>query len=70
MNAPLVIAKGADRVAARIRALAKDHYVPLYENPPLARLLYASLKVNQEIFPEHYKAVAEVMRYVMHIRDT
>lgn len=68
MSAPKVIAKGMDRVAQRLRFLAKDHFIPLYENPPLARLLYATVKVDQEIFPEQYKAVAEVIRYVLHIQ--
>jgi flagellar biosynthetic protein FlhB len=68
MNAPLCLAKGADRVALRIRALAEEHRVPLVENPPLARALYATVEIDQEVPPEHYRAVAEVIGYVMGLR--
>ncbi len=65
MTAPLVIAKGTDRVARRIRDLAQKNYIPIVENPPLARLLYASVKLGDAIHPAHYQAVADVIRYVM-----
>ena len=68
MNAPKVVAKGVDALAARIRALAAEHDVPLVENPPLARALHASVEVDQEILPEHYRAVAEVIGYVMKLK--
>jgi flagellar biosynthesis protein FlhB len=63
-SAPRLVAKGADLVAARIREVAKANDVPIVENPPLARLLYASVELDQEIPPEHYKAVAEVIGFV------
>ncbi|EFX83903.1 hypothetical protein DAPPUDRAFT_315303 [Daphnia pulex] len=69
MSAPQVIAKGTDRVAQRIRELAQHHFVPLVENPPLAQALYKSVKIGQEISPEHYRAVSEVIRYVLRIQD-
>ena len=68
MNAPIVVAKGADLIAQRIREVAKEHKVPLVENPPLARALYASAEVDQEIPLEQFKAVAEVISYVMRVK--
>jgi flagellar biosynthetic protein FlhB len=68
MAAPRVVAKGADLVAHRIRALAREHDVPLVENPPLARALFAAVEVDAEVPPEHYKAVAEVIGYIMRLR--
>jgi flagellar biosynthetic protein FlhB len=52
----------------RIRAVATEHEIPIVENPPLARALYASVEVDDEIPTEHYKAVAEVIGYVMKLR--
>lgn len=68
MGAPRVVAKGVDSLALRIRAMATDHKVPIVENPPLARTLYANVELDEEIKPEHYKAVAEVISYVMRLR--
>lgn len=68
MSAPRVIAKGADLVAERIRDLAREHNVPLVENPPLARALFASVELEQEIPTEHYKAVAEIISYVFRLK--
>jgi flagellar biosynthetic protein FlhB len=68
MDAPICVAKGQDAIALKIREVAKEHGVPLVENVPLARALYASVEVDDEIPPEHYKAVAEVIGYVMRLR--
>jgi flagellar biosynthetic protein FlhB len=68
MGAPRVVAKGVDAVAARIREIATEAGVPLVENPPLARALHAAVEVDQEIQPEHYRAVAEVIGYVMKLK--
>jgi len=68
MTAPQLVAKGQDLVAKRIRDLAVEHNVPIVENPPLARALYANVELDQEIPPEHYKPVAEVIGYVMRLR--
>lgn len=68
MDAPVVVAKGIDYLALRIRELAKENHVPLVENPPLARGLYDQLDVGQEIPYEFYEAVAQVIRYVMNKR--
>jgi flagellar biosynthetic protein FlhB len=65
MRAPLCLAKGADDVAFRIRELAKEHDVPIVENPPLARALFASVDVDETIPTEHFKAVAQVIGFVM-----
>lgn len=64
MNAPKVVAKGADYLALKIRYIAASHGVPIVERPPLARALYAQAEVGREISPEHYEAVAEVLAYV------
>lgn len=63
-GAPRVVAKGKDLLALRIRTVAKEHGVPLVENRPLARALYASVKVGQEIPADLFRAVAEVLAYV------
>jgi flagellar biosynthetic protein FlhB len=62
--APVVVAKGADNMAAKIRALAKDNNIPMIENKPLARALYKSVEPNQMIPVEFFSAVAEVLAYV------
>lgn len=68
MAAPKCVAKGADAVALRIRAVATDNNVPIVENPPLARALFAAVDIDQPIPEEHFKTVAEVIGYVMRLR--
>ena len=68
MNAPVCLAKGADGVALRIRELAKEHDVPIVENPPLARALFASVDIDQTIPAEHFKAVAQVIGFIMQLK--
>ncbi|MFT5182106.1 MAG: flagellar biosynthetic protein FlhB [Alphaproteobacteria bacterium] len=68
MDAPKVVAKGVDEVAQRIRESAEEHDVAIFENPPLARALYAGVDLNQYINPEHYQAVAEIIAFVMGIK--
>lgn len=68
MNAPIMLAKGVDRVAHNIKDLAKDLSIPIVENPPLARGLYASMEIGQMIPSEHYKAVAEVISYIFKLK--
>jgi flagellar biosynthesis protein FlhB len=68
MAAPLCVAKGVDALALRIPAVATEHGVPIVENPPLARALHASVDLDEEIPVEHYKAVAEVIGYVLRLR--
>jgi len=68
MAAPRVVAKGQGALAERIRAVARDHGVPVIENPPLARTLHASVELDAEVPPAHYRAVAEVIGYVLRAR--
>jgi flagellar biosynthetic protein FlhB len=68
MSAPRLVAKGADFVAQRIRERAEELEIPIVENPPLARALYATVELEEEVPPEHYKAVAEVIGYVMRLK--
>jgi flagellar biosynthetic protein FlhB len=68
MNAPVCLAKGADNIAFKIREVAEANNVPVVENPPLARALYATVEIEDEVPPEHYKAVAEVIGYVMRLK--
>ena len=64
MNAPKVVAKGADYIALRIRQIALSNGIPIVERPPLARALYKQVRVGEEIPPDFYKAVAEILAYV------
>ena len=69
MDAPVcVVAKGVDAIAVKIGEVAVKHSVPIVETPPLARALHATVEIDQQIPPEHYKAVAEVIGYVMRLR--
>jgi len=70
MQAPIVVAKGADHIAFKIREIAEDNEIPIVENPALARALFASVEVDEEIPLEHYQAVAEVIGFVMRQRGT
>jgi len=69
MAAPLVVAKGKNYLAARIRALATEHQIPIIENPPLARALYKSVDVGQEIPAHLYRAVAEILAYIFKLMN-
>ena len=68
MEAPICVAKGSDLMALKIREIAAKHSIPIVENPPLARALHATVEIDDEIPTEHYKAVAEVIGYVMKLR--
>ncbi|HTP77825.1 MAG TPA: flagellar biosynthesis protein FlhB [Rhizomicrobium sp.] len=67
MAAPVCVAKGVDALALRIREVAQEHDVPIVENPPLARALHATVEVDEMIPQEHFKAVAQVIGYVMRL---
>ena len=67
MAAPKVVAMGKNFMALRIRELARQHQIPIIENPPLAQALYKNCEVGQEIPANLYKAVAEVLAYVFKI---
>ncbi|HLW76476.1 MAG TPA: EscU/YscU/HrcU family type III secretion system export apparatus switch protein, partial [Bryobacteraceae bacterium] len=64
MATPLVVAKGKNYLALRIKAIAIDAGVPIVENPPLAQALYKSVDVGREIPPHLYRAVAEILAYI------
>ncbi|MCB1531610.1 MAG: flagellar biosynthesis protein FlhB [Alphaproteobacteria bacterium] len=68
MDAPLCLAKGVDAVALRIREVAKEHDILIYEDVPLARSLYDVVEVDEPIPVEQYKAVAEVISYVFKVK--
>ena len=68
MEAPVCIAKGVDHLALAIRIEAKEHDVPIVENPPLARALYDTVELDEEIPTEYFTAVAEVIGFVMRQR--
>ena len=67
-DAPIVIAKGEDYLAAKIKEIARDHQIEIVENKPLARMLYANVDVGQAVPPELYQAVAEVLAFVYHLQ--
>jgi flagellar biosynthetic protein FlhB len=68
MSAPVCVAKGADLIALKIREIAGEHDIPIVENVPLARALYATVEIDEEIPVEHYHAVAEIIGYVMGLK--
>ena len=68
MAAPICVAKGVDALALRIRGVAAEHGVPVVENPPLARALYATVQIDDEIPVEHYRAVAEVIGTILRLK--
>ena len=68
-KAPVVLAKGEDFLAQKIKEVAKENHVEIVENKPLARMLYANVDVGQEIPPELYQAVAEVLAMVYNTRQ-
>jgi flagellar biosynthetic protein FlhB len=68
MRAPIVVAKGADEIAARIRAVATEHNVPIFEAPPLARALHHHVDLGGEIPSNLYVAVAQVLTYIYQVK--
>lgn len=68
MQVPICVAKGVDSLALRIRVMAAEHDIPIIENPPLARALHAVVDIDDEIPVEHFKAVAEIIGYVLRLR--
>ena len=68
MAAPVVLAKGINLIADRIRAVAEENHIPLVSNPPLARALHETVEVDHPIPTQHYRAVAEIISYVYRLR--
>jgi flagellar biosynthetic protein FlhB len=69
MPAPKLVAKGVDFLALKIRKVAEENEIPIIENPPLARALYASVKIDAHIPEEHFMAVAKVLGYVYKLKN-
>lgn len=69
MTAPIVVAKGAGHIAAKIREIAEEHKVPIIENKPLARLLFTQVEIGESIPQEMYRAVAEVLAFVYRLKN-
>ena len=67
-DAPVVVAKGENYLAQRIKDVARENSVEIVENKPLARMLYANVEVGEMIPPELYQAVAEVLAFVYHLK--
>ena len=68
-NAPIVVAKGEGYVAERIKQVAAENDISVVENKPLARSLYATVEINEQIPPELYQAVAEILAVVYNSRN-
>ncbi|MCI0472038.1 MAG: EscU/YscU/HrcU family type III secretion system export apparatus switch protein, partial [Ignavibacteria bacterium] len=68
MSAPILVAKGVDYLALQIREIAEQSGVPVVEDPPLARVIYYKVDVEQEIPENLFKAVAQVLAYVYHLK--
>ncbi len=68
MDTPVLVAKGQDFMAKQIREIAEANDVPIVENPPVARAIYDGVEVDQQIPSEHFKAVAEIIGYVMRLK--
>jgi flagellar biosynthetic protein FlhB len=68
MEAPVVLAKGQELIAEKIREIAREHDIPLVENPPVARLLHSKVEIGQPIPEEMFKAVAEILAYVYSLK--
>lgn len=68
MSAPLLVAKGQDLVALKIREIAEENDITIVENKPLAQALYFGVDIDDEVPEEHYKAVAEIISYVWNVR--
>ena len=67
-KAPVVLAKGEDYLAQKIKEIAREHDIEIVENKPLARMLYANVDIGGLIPPELYQAVAEVLAFVYHLK--
>ena len=68
MEAPILVAKGQDLIAQRIRSIAEENDIAIVESPPLARALHATVELDQEVPPEHFEAVAQVISYVFNLK--
>jgi flagellar biosynthetic protein FlhB len=69
MESPMLVAKGTELIAKKIINIAREHAVPVIENPPVARALFKMVDLNQQIPPELYKAVAEILLFVYNLKN-
>ena len=67
-DAPMVVAKGQDYLAQKIKEIARENKVEIVENKPLARMLFANVEVGEAVPPEMYQAIAEVLAFVYHLQ--
>lgn len=70
MESPLLLAKGSELIAKKIIEIAREHDIPVIENPPVARAIYRMVEINHVIPPELYKAVAEILIFVYNLKNT
>jgi flagellar biosynthetic protein FlhB len=68
-NAPMIVAKGIDFLAIKIKDIARENKIPIIENPSLARALYDQIEIDQQIPEEFYKAIAEIFSYVYELKN-
>lgn len=68
-KAPVVVAKGTDHLAARIREIAAEHRIPIYRDPPATRSIYNLVEIDQEIRPEHFAAVAAAIQFIDRVKN-
>lgn len=69
MESPMLVAKGTELIAKKIIKIAREHAIPVIENPPVARALFKMVDLNQQIPPELYKAVAEILLFVYNLKN-
>ena len=70
MDSPMVVAKGTELFAHKIKDIAREHNIPIIENPPVARALFRLVEINRQIPPDLYKAVAEILIFVYKLKKT
>ena len=68
MAAPILVAKGADNIAERIKEIARQHNIPIMENKPLARAMFKTMKLGQMVPRELFTAVAQVLSYIYKLK--
>ncbi len=68
-DSPILVAKGTELIAKKIIKIAEDHNVPVIDNPPVARALFRMVEINQQIPPDLYKAVAEILLFVYRLKN-
>ncbi len=70
MESPMLVAKGSELFAQKIKEIAREHNIPVIENPPVARALFRFVEINRQIPPDLYKAIAEILIFVYRLKKT